>query len=82
LRTRQVRKEKMKKMTLQQYFVGEPHGAKKEMALYLGISPTWLSLLINGSRKPSATLARKIEDATQGLVPASVLRPDLFQEKR
>lgn len=69
-------------MTLKQYFVGEPHGAKREMADHLGISPTWLSLLINGSRKPSAALARRIDEATQGLVPASMLRPDLFGEKR
>lgn len=65
-------------MTLKQYFAGEPHGAKKEMAQCLGVSPTWLSLIINGSRKPSATLAIKIDEATKGLVPASMLRPDLF----
>lgn len=65
-------------MTLKQYFEGEVHGAKKEMADRLGISPTWLSLLINGSRLPSATLAKKIEKATKGLVSAKTLRPDLY----
>lgn len=66
------------KLTLRQYFDGEPHGAKKEMADYLGITPTWMSLLIAESRRPSPELAKKIEQATQGLVPASLLRPDLF----
>lgn len=65
-------------MTLKQFFEGQPHGTKKEMADRLGISPTWLSLLINGSRKPSAALALRIDDETSGMVPAAVLRPDLF----
>lgn len=65
-------------MTLHDYFTEEPYGAKKEMADYLGITPTWLGLLIRKARRPSAELAKRIEKATQGLVPASELRPDLF----
>lgn len=65
-------------MTLQEYFAEEPYGAKKEMAEYLGISPTWLGLLLRKVKRPSAELAKRIEKATQGLVPASELRPDLF----
>jgi DNA-binding transcriptional regulator YdaS (Cro superfamily) len=65
-------------MTLTEYFRGEPRGAKKEMAEYLGISPTWLYLLMTNRRRASALLARKIERATQGLVTRSDLRPDLF----
>jgi DNA-binding transcriptional regulator YdaS (Cro superfamily) len=65
-------------MTLKEYFKDEPHGAKKEMADYLGISLTWLGLLIHKKRKPSPSLAKKIEKATQGLVSAKVLRPDIF----
>jgi DNA-binding transcriptional regulator YdaS (Cro superfamily) len=65
-------------MDLREYFVGEPRGAKKEMAEYLGITQTWLGILMNGSRRCSATLAKKIEKATQGLVTAKELRPDLF----
>jgi DNA-binding transcriptional regulator YdaS (Cro superfamily) len=65
-------------MTLQEYFKGEPYGAKKEMADYLGITLTWLGLLMRGVRRPSAELAKRIERATQGLVSASELRPDLF----
>lgn len=65
-------------MTLTEYFETEPYGAKKEMADYLGITPTWFGLIINGSKVPSAKLARKIEKATQGLVTIEELRPDLF----
>lgn len=65
-------------MTLQEYFADEPYGSKKEMADYLGITLTWLGLLIRKARRPSAELAKRIEKATQGLVPASELRPDLF----
>jgi DNA-binding transcriptional regulator YdaS (Cro superfamily) len=65
-------------MELKQYFYGEPYGSKKEMADYLGITPTWLGLLIRKARKPSAILAKRIEKTTQGLVTAKELRPDLF----
>ena len=40
--------------------------------------PRWLGLLLRDARKPSPELAKKIERATQGLVPAKQLRPDLF----
>ena len=65
-------------MKFREYFDGEPYGAKKEMAEYLGITPTWLGLMMHKKRKPSAALAKKIEKATQGLVTAKELRPDLF----
>lgn len=65
-------------MHLREYFKDEPYGAKKEMADYLGITPTWLGLLIRKAKRPSALLAKKIEKATQGLVSAKELRPDLF----
>lgn len=68
-------------MNLKQYFKDEPYGAKKEMAEYLGITQTWLGLLINGTRKPSWVLAKKIEKATQGFVSAEELRPDVFGKK-
>jgi DNA-binding transcriptional regulator YdaS (Cro superfamily) len=65
-------------MTLAEYFVGEPHGAKVEMAKHLGITPTWLSLIMNGSKRASPKLCAKIEKATQKLVTRKELRPDLF----
>ena len=65
-------------MNLKEYFKDEPYGAKKEMAEFLGITPTWLGLLLKKKRKPSPALAKRIEQATQGLVTAKELRPDLF----
>jgi len=65
-------------MTLNEYFKEEPKGAILEMAQYLGVTATWLSLLIHGHRRPSPELAVKIEEATQGLVKRDVLRPDIF----
>jgi len=65
-------------MNLQQYFKDEPKGAIVEMAEYLGVTATWLSLLIHGHRKPSPTLSIKIEEATQGLVTRKELRSDIF----
>lgn len=65
-------------MTLAEYFSTEPRGAKVEMAKYLGITITYMSLLIHGKRRPSMPMALAIERATQELVSARELRPDLF----
>ena len=65
-------------MTLKEYFATEPRGAKAEMAEFLKISPTWLSLIIANRRLASAVLCKRIESATQGLVSRKELRPDLF----
>lgn len=65
-------------MTLQDYFKTDVRGSKAEMAEYLKITPTWLSLLISGRRKASPVLALAIEAATNGLVTRQVLRPDIF----
>ena len=65
-------------MNLKEYFAGEPYGSKKEMADYLGITPTWLGLLITQVKRPSPLLSKKIEKATVGLVTAKELRPDLI----
>ena len=65
-------------MTLDDYFREEPHGAKQEMADHLGITATWLSLLIHGKQKASPHLAIRIEQATQGLVTKEELRGDVF----
>ena len=66
------------KMTLTEYFSTEPRGAKLEMAEHLGITPTWLSLLMSGRKRASPLLCVKIEEATQQLVTKKELRPDLF----
>lgn len=65
-------------MTLAEYFSTEPRGAKHEMAQYLGITDTYMSLLIHGKRRPSGAMALSLERATQGLVTRQELRPDLY----
>ena len=65
-------------MTLSEYFKTDVVGAKGEMAQFLGITPTWMSLLISGRRRASPALAIAIEKATNGLVKRQVLRPDIF----
>ena len=53
-------------MELKDYFKEEPKGSINEMAQFLSVTPTWLSLIIHGHRKPSPKLAVSIEKATQG----------------
>jgi DNA-binding transcriptional regulator YdaS (Cro superfamily) len=65
-------------MNLKEYFADEPYGAKMDFAKHFGITPTWVSLLISGKRRPSAELAKRIERETNKLVTAKELRPDLF----
>jgi DNA-binding transcriptional regulator YdaS (Cro superfamily) len=65
-------------MTLQEYFSNKGRGAKAEMATALGISRTWLSLVITERQPPSAELAVAIEKYTKGKVKRKVLRPDIF----
>lgn len=65
-------------MTLKKYFLPLPRGSKVSMARALGISKTWLSLIINGQKSPSAQLSKEIEKNTNGVVTRKDLRPDLF----
>jgi DNA-binding transcriptional regulator YdaS (Cro superfamily) len=68
----------MQRMTLTEYFKTDIRGSKAEMAEFLGITPTWISLLISGRRKASPVLALALEKATGGLVTRQELRPDIF----
>ena len=45
---------------------------------HLGITQTWMALLVANRRRPSPSLAIAIEDATGGLVTRQELRSDLF----
>lgn len=65
-------------MTLKQYFLDKPRGAKADMAAAMNISRTWLALLISGARIPGAELAVNIHRYTNGAVDRKDLRPDLF----
>lgn len=65
-------------MNLREYFATEPRGSKVEMAKYLGITATYMSLLIHGKRRPSPSMMMSIERATQNLVTRQEMRPDLY----
>lgn len=67
-------------MTLEEYFRDKPRGAKIDLARKLGVSKTWMSLLVSGREVPSAGLALMIEKFTNGRVKRKTLRPDLFGE--
>ena len=65
-------------ITLEQYFSDKHRGAKTDLARELGITKTWMSLLVSGREVPSATLAIDIERRTG--IHRKYLRPDLFGE--
>jgi DNA-binding transcriptional regulator YdaS (Cro superfamily) len=65
-------------MTLQEYFATQPHGSKAAMARALGISKTWLSQIISGSKIPSPALAVALSNYTKGKVSRKALRADIF----
>lgn len=65
-------------MTLNDFFDRQPHGSKAAMAKALGISKTWLSLIIAGKEMPSPVLAVAISNYTNNKVKRQVLRPDIF----
>lgn len=65
-------------MTLTEFFSGKPRGAKAQFAKTLGVSKTWLSLVIAGRQQASPELSRDIELATGGAVKRAEMRPDIF----
>jgi DNA-binding transcriptional regulator YdaS (Cro superfamily) len=65
-------------MTLTEFFETKPRGAKLAMATKLGVSKTWMSLVISGRALPSPELSVAIERYTRGQVKRTFLRPDIF----
>ena len=68
-------------MQLKDYFLNKPHGAKAEFAKKLGITKTWLSLIMAGTKIPSAPLSIMINELTKGKVKLKELRPDIFKKR-
>jgi len=66
------------RMTLTEFFEDKPRGAKIAMARKLGLSKTWMSLIISGRALASPELCGAIERLTKGQVKRTVLRPDIF----
>lgn len=69
-------------MTLEKFFEGKPRGSKLLMAKSLGISKTWLSLVISSRKQASPELCVEIERYTRGAVSRRNLRPDVFGDIR
>jgi len=69
-------------VTLAEFFANKPKGAKTEMCRAIGISRTWMALLIAGTHIPSAEVCVEIEKYTKGAVTRKELRPDLFGDLR
>ena len=65
-------------MTLNDFFENKPRGAKLAMATKLGVSKTWMSLVISGRALASPELSGAIERYTKGQVTRKTLRPDIF----
>lgn len=65
-------------MDLTTYLSDRPRGFKSEFAKKLGISISYLRQVETGYSPMPAYLAKKIEEATNGEVTKSELRPDLW----
>jgi transcriptional regulator with XRE-family HTH domain len=51
---------------------------KTQLADLLGVSPSMISLVLSGARKPGFALAQHIERVTG--IPKQTLRPDVYGE--
>lgn len=65
---------------LKEWLKSKPRGTQQALANQIGVSETWLSLLVTGRARCSAHLANAIHQATNGEVTRQGLRPDIFQE--
>ena len=54
-------------------YLSRKRGSQAELAKRLGLGAGTLSSIRNGQRRPSSTLAKRIEDATNGEVSAAAL---------
>lgn len=66
-------------MTLDEYLTSRGI-TEKAFGLSINVSQQTVHRYRSGTRKPSPVVARKIEDATEGLVRKETLRPDLWSE--
>ena len=55
-------------MTLKEYFATQPRGVQMNLCRDIGITKTWLSLLVNKKRRPSKHLALVISMYTDNVV--------------
>jgi len=65
-------------MPLREWLKSQGRGSQQMLARKIGLSETWMSLLVNGRVPCSAHLANAIHQATDGGVDRVELRPDIF----
>jgi DNA-binding transcriptional regulator YdaS (Cro superfamily) len=63
---------------LKEWLKGKPRGTQQTLARAIGVSETWLSLLVTNRARCSPHLANAIQQATGGEVTREALRPDVF----
>lgn len=66
-------------MELKEYFVSR-HGEQAKMAKALGVSPSQMSQMVNGTCAISNERCVAIESLTDGVVTRKDLRPDNWQK--
>ncbi|PZO66352.1 MAG: transcriptional regulator [Pseudoxanthomonas suwonensis] len=64
-------------MNLSKYFAQDCSN-RRRLAAAIGVHKMYLWQIGAGQRRPSAELAKRIEEATQGAVTRAELRPDIF----
>jgi len=65
-------------MDLKTYYLGLPPTDRSAFADRAGTTMGYLSLVINGHRRASPELARKLYDASGKTVPLGAIRPDIW----
>ena len=65
-------------MPLREWLKSQGRGSQQKLAQTIGVSETWISLLVNGRVLCSPALATAIHQVTEGAVTRLELRPDIF----
>ncbi|KFK48291.1 hypothetical protein JS87_22375 [Vibrio vulnificus] len=53
---------------------------KKNLASMVNSTVGYLRLVMSGHKKPSASLAKRLDEQTNGVVKKTRLRPDIFEQ--
>lgn len=67
-------------MSKKTYFKKLSTPDRETLAGKAGTSVAYLSQIAYGVRNPSATLAKKIDEVTEGDWPKHILRPDIYDK--
>lgn len=65
-------------MNLREYVLALTPEEREEFAARAGTTVNYLPLLMGGHRKPGHELARRLTEASNGVLELSALRPDIW----